>query len=228
MEFRRLGATDLDVSVVCLGTMTWGVQNSEVDAHAQLDRAVDHWGINFIDSAEGYPVPPTAETSGRTEAYIGTWLAKRPGLRDRLVIATKVIGMNNAQPHIRDGKGRLDRANIVAAVEGSLKRLRTDRIQWIGPEAAASKEILFSESNALAALANALRLIVAADFDALAADYVIELRGDERQWIVRLQPRSATQRRQLEYLELHGEASAMKTIIVVESHGERTTTRLHR
>jgi len=128
MEFRRLGATDLDVSVVCLGTMTWGVQNSEVDAHAQLDRAVDHWGINFIDSAEGYPVPPTAETSGRTEAYIGTWLAKRPGLRDRLVIATKVIGMNNAQPHIRDGKGRLDRANIVAAVEGSLKRLRTDRI----------------------------------------------------------------------------------------------------
>ena len=128
MEFRRLGVTDLDVSVVCLGTMTWGVQNTEADAHAQLDRAVERWGINFIDTAEGYPVPPSAAVQGRTEAYIGSWLAARPARRDRLVIASKVIGMNNAQPHIRDGKGRLDRAAIMAAVEGSLARMRTDRI----------------------------------------------------------------------------------------------------
>jgi len=128
MQYRRLGDTDLDVSVIGLGTMTWGVQNSEADAHAQLDRAVDRWGVNFIDTAEGYPVPPTAENSGRTETCIGTWLAKRPGLRAKLVIATKVIGMNNAQPHIRDGKGRLDRAAITAAIDGSLRRLRTDHV----------------------------------------------------------------------------------------------------
>ena len=128
MQYRRLGDTDLDVSVIGLGTMTWGVQNSEADAHAQLDRAVDRWGVNFIDTAEGYPVPPTAENSGRTETCIGSWLAKRPGLRAKLVIATKVIGMNNAQPHIRDGKGRLDRAAITAAIDGSLRRLRTDHV----------------------------------------------------------------------------------------------------
>ena len=128
MQYRRLGATDLDVSVICLGTMTWGVQNSEADAHAQLDRAVDHFGVNFIDTAEGYPVPPTPETSGRTEAYLGTWLAKRPAQRAKLVIATKVVGMNNAQPHIRDGKGRLDRAAITAAIDGSLRRLRSDYV----------------------------------------------------------------------------------------------------
>ena len=73
MEFRRLGRTDIQVSLICLGTMTWGEQNTEAEAHAQLDYALDH-GINFIDAAEMYPVPPKAETQGRTETYIGTWL----------------------------------------------------------------------------------------------------------------------------------------------------------
>ena len=107
-------------------------------------------------------------------------------------------------------------------------RLSTDRMQWVGPDGVASKTILFSDSNAVAALANALRLVVAADLEALTADYDIELRGDERRWTVRLKPRSTAVRRQLEYLELQGEASAMTTIVVVEPQGERTTTRLHR
>jgi aryl-alcohol dehydrogenase-like predicted oxidoreductase len=128
MEFRRLGTTDLDVSVICLGTMTWGVQNSEADAHAQLDRAFDVHGINFIDTAEAYPVPPSREVQGDTERHIGTWFKNNPARRRRTILATKVIGANNASPYIRDGNGRLDRANIVAAVEGSLQRLQTD---WI-------------------------------------------------------------------------------------------------
>lgn len=128
MQYRRLGTSDIDVSVICLGTMTWGVQNSEAEAHAQLDRAVDHHGINFIDTAEGYPVPPKADNQGTTERHIGTWLKSRPGKRAKVVLATKVIGMNNAQPHIRDGKGRLDRPSIMAAIEGSLRRLQTDYI----------------------------------------------------------------------------------------------------
>jgi aryl-alcohol dehydrogenase-like predicted oxidoreductase len=73
MQYRRLGTTDLDVSLICLGTMTWGEQNSEAEAHAQLDRALEH-GINFIDAAEMYPVPPRADTFGRTEEYVGAWL----------------------------------------------------------------------------------------------------------------------------------------------------------
>lgn len=128
MKYRRLGTTDLDVSVICLGTMTWGVQNSEADAHAQLDRAVETHGINFLDTAEMYPVPPTAETQGASERHIGSWLAQRPGMRSRVVIASKVVGANNSAPHMRDGKGRLDRAAITAAVDGSLRRLRTDHI----------------------------------------------------------------------------------------------------
>lgn len=127
MQYRRLGTTDLDVSLICLGTMTWGEQNSEAEAHAQLDRAVD-LGVNFIDAAEMYPVPPKPETFGRTEAHIGTWLKKRPEMRGKVVLASKVTGANNSMPHVRDGKGRLDRANIAAAIDGSLKRLQTDYI----------------------------------------------------------------------------------------------------
>ncbi|MBI3452331.1 MAG: NADP(H)-dependent aldo-keto reductase [Rhodospirillales bacterium] len=126
-EYRRLGTTDLDVSSICLGTMTWGEQNSEADAHAQLDRALE-LGINFIDAAEMYPVPPRAETFGRTEAFIGTWFKQRPGARDKVALATKVTGANNRTPHVRDGKGRLDRKTVEIAIEGSLKRLQTDRI----------------------------------------------------------------------------------------------------
>ncbi len=125
MQYRPLGTTGLDVSLICLGTMTWGEQNSESEAHAQLDRAME-LGVNFIDVAEMYSVPPKPETFGSSEACIGTWFKKRPEMRKKVILATKVTGMNNAMPHVRDGKGRLDRANIVAALDGSLKRLQTD------------------------------------------------------------------------------------------------------
>jgi aryl-alcohol dehydrogenase-like predicted oxidoreductase len=127
MRYSPLGRTGLSVSRVCLGTMTFGEQNSEGDAHRQLDYAVER-GINFIDTAEMYPVPPRAETQGRTEAYIGTWLNARRR-RDDLVIATKVVGpVRNGTSHIRPGKVRLDRANIEAAIDSSLKRLQTDYV----------------------------------------------------------------------------------------------------
>jgi aryl-alcohol dehydrogenase-like predicted oxidoreductase len=106
--------------------MTFGQQNNEHEAHAQLDRALDA-GVNFIDTAEMYPVPPRAQTQGRTEQYIGSWLAER-GCRDRVVLATKVAGPADWLPYLRGGKARLDRPNIEAAIEGSLKRLRTDYI----------------------------------------------------------------------------------------------------
>ena len=126
MQFRTLGGTDLKVSAICLGTMNWGEQNSEVEAHGQLDCAVAA-GVNFIDTAELYPVPPRAETQGRTEQYLGSWLKTRRD-RDALVIATKVCGPGAWIPHIRDGKAKLDRANIEAALDASLKRLQTDYV----------------------------------------------------------------------------------------------------
>lgn len=126
MQQRRLGQTDLKVSTLCLGTMTFGQQNTQRQAHAQLDRALEA-GINFIDTAEMYPVPPLAETQGRTEQYIGSWLAAR-GHRDRVVLATKVAGPSDWLPYLRGGNARLDRPNIEAAVETSLERLRTDYI----------------------------------------------------------------------------------------------------
>ena len=126
MEYRPLGRSGLNVSALCLGTMTFGEQNSEAEAHAQLDRAVAA-GINFIDTAEMYPVPPRAETQGLTEAYIGSWLAKRGG-RDRLVLATKVAGPADWLGYLRDGTPRLDKANIETALDGSLQRLGTDYI----------------------------------------------------------------------------------------------------
>lgn len=127
MEYRRLGRTDLRVSVVALGTMTWGEQNTEVDGHRQMDYALDH-GVNFWDAAEMYPVPTRAETYGRTEEIIGSWLAQRGG-RDRIVLATKVVGPDDDRfPYIRDGAPRLDRRNITAALDASLRRLRTDYV----------------------------------------------------------------------------------------------------
>src|ERR1700710_177854 len=124
-EYRQLGRTDLHVSSICLGTMTWGQQNSEAEGHAQLDWALDH-GINFIDTAEMYSIPPKAETQGWTERIIGTWLKARGG-RDKIVLASKVSG-RRSRGYIRpDGKGaRLDRPNIEFAVEASLRRLQTD------------------------------------------------------------------------------------------------------
>ncbi len=126
MEYRRLGRTELRVSAICLGTMTWGEQNSEAEAHAQMDLALDR-GVNFWDAAEMYPVPPRAETYGRTESYIGTWLARRGG-RDRIVLATKVAGPDARLTYVRDGRLRLDRRNIEAALDASLARLRTDYV----------------------------------------------------------------------------------------------------
>lgn len=129
MHQRRLGRTDTAVSVITLGTMTWGEQNSEADAHAQLDLAVDH-GVNLIDAAEMYPVPPKPETQGRTEQYLGTWLAK-PGNRARVLVATKAAGpvRQAHQPrHVRNGETRHDRANLTAALDASLERLRTDHV----------------------------------------------------------------------------------------------------
>ncbi|WP_444942794.1 NADP(H)-dependent aldo-keto reductase [Microbulbifer sp. ZKSA006] len=128
MEYRQLGTTDLKVSQICLGTMTYGEQNSEAEAAEQLDYALAQ-GVNFIDCAEMYPVPPRPETQGRTEEYIGNWLAARGG-RDRIVLATKVAGRsaaNSGVGHIRSGP-RLSREQILQACDDSLKRLRTDYI----------------------------------------------------------------------------------------------------
>jgi aryl-alcohol dehydrogenase-like predicted oxidoreductase len=124
MEYRPLGNTDLNVSLICLGTMTWGEQNTADEAYAQLDMALDA-GVNFIDTAELYSIPPKAETYGKTEEIIGQWLAAR-GNRDKVILASKVAAQSEWLPHIRNGKSRLDAPNIVSALEGSLKRLQTD------------------------------------------------------------------------------------------------------
>ncbi len=125
MHYTQLGGSGIKVSRICLGTMTWGEQNTEADAHAQLDRALAA-GVNFIDTAELYPVPPRAETQGRTESYIGSWL-KRRGARDRVLLATKVAGPAERLAHIRPAL-RLDRHNIESALEASLRRLQTDYV----------------------------------------------------------------------------------------------------
>lgn len=125
MDYRSLGKTDIKVSKICLGTMTWGEQNTEAEAHQQLDYAVDH-AVNFIDAAEMYPVPPKAETQGRTEQYLGSWLHKR-GRRDDLVVATKVTGRSSGFPYLRDGP-RLNAQQITQALEDSLRRLQTDYV----------------------------------------------------------------------------------------------------
>jgi len=126
MEYRQLGRTDLRVSALCLGTMTWGEQNSEAEGHAQIERA-KACGINFMDTAEMYPVPPRAETYSRTEQIIGSYFKQR-GDRADWILASKIAGPGNGIGHIRDGKLKFDRAHIVAALDESLKRLQTD---WI-------------------------------------------------------------------------------------------------
>lgn len=126
MQKRRLGRSDLEVTVVGLGTMTWGQQNTEIEAHAQLDLAIDH-GVNLVDVAEMYPVPPMAQTAGRTETYVGSWLA-RTKRRDEIVLATKITGPSRGFSWIRDGGTRFTWQHLVAACEGSLQRLQTDVI----------------------------------------------------------------------------------------------------
>ncbi len=126
MDSRPLGKTGIKVSAICLGTMTWGEQNSEADAHRQLDLAADS-GVTFIDTAEMYPIPVKAGTQGFTESIIGSWL-KRAQNRGRVAIATKVSGRSREFTWLRGGVTRLDRANITAAVEASLRRLGIDVI----------------------------------------------------------------------------------------------------
>ena len=124
MEYRKLGNTDLNVSALCLGTMTWGKQNTQDEAFAQLDYALER-GINFIDTAEMYPVPPETETQGATDIMIGNWLAER-GCRNQVVLATKIAGPGLGT--VRGGQGDYSRANIETAVNESLQRLQTDVI----------------------------------------------------------------------------------------------------
>ncbi len=124
MEFRKLGRSDIRVSVMALGSMTWGEQNSEAEAHAQLDLACDR-GVNFIDTAELYAVPRKAETYGLTERYIGSWLAAR-GRRDQVVLASKVVGPMGEAKWIRGGENRFTPAHLTQALDDSLKRCQTD------------------------------------------------------------------------------------------------------
>ena len=123
----QLGQSDLHVTPICLGTMTFGEQVNEADAHAILDHSLAR-GVNFIDTAEMYAVPPRAETYNATEIILGNWFAKTPGARDKLVLATKVAGPSRGMPWIRGGSPDLTAADIVAACEGSLKRMKTDVI----------------------------------------------------------------------------------------------------
>ena len=126
MLYRPLGRSPLKVSALCLGTMTWGEQNSQRDAFAQIDRAQDA-GVNFIDTAEMYPVPPRGETYGATERILGQYLHERGG-RDRWILTSKVAGPNRDMQHIRGGHTRFNREHITAALDASLKRLQTDYI----------------------------------------------------------------------------------------------------
>ena len=122
-----LGVSDLQVSPICLGTMTFGEQVGRDEAHQILDRALER-GIHFVDTAEMYAVPPRRETFGATETIIGEWFAARPGVRRRVVLATKVAGPSRNMDWIRNGSTNLTPADIVQACNDSLKRLQTDVI----------------------------------------------------------------------------------------------------
>ena len=124
MEYRKLGRTDLEISAVGLGTMTWGFQNTQEEGFEQMDYALEH-GVNFFDTAEMYAIPPTTSTFGTTESIIGNWFASRLN-REKVILATKITGPG--LPWIRAGKNFIDKKNIKLAVEASLKRLQTDYI----------------------------------------------------------------------------------------------------
>jgi aryl-alcohol dehydrogenase-like predicted oxidoreductase len=126
MQKVQLGRSGLQVTPICLGTMTFGEQVDEATAHAILDRSLER-GIDFIDTAEMYSVPARAPTFGATETIIGNWFAKRPGARQKLVLATKVAGPSRGMPWVREGEG-LTPKDILASCEGSLRRLQTDVI----------------------------------------------------------------------------------------------------
>ena len=124
MKFRKLGNTNLNVSLICLGTMTWGTQNSEKDAFEQMDYSIDQ-GINFFDTAELYSVPPTKDSYGKTETIIGNWFEKRKN-RDKIILASKIAGPG--LDWIRGGKNSFSEKKIEEAIDNSLKRLKTDYI----------------------------------------------------------------------------------------------------
>ncbi|NRF31925.1 NADP(H)-dependent aldo-keto reductase [Vibrio coralliilyticus] len=124
MQYNKLPHSTLEISKICLGTMTFGEQNTEQDAFSQLDYALER-GVNFIDTAEMYPVPPKADSQGSTEQYIGNWL-KKSGKREKVVLATKIAGPRNV-PYIRDNMS-LDRRNVHQAIDDSLQRLQTDYV----------------------------------------------------------------------------------------------------
>jgi len=124
MEYRKLGRTDLELSVVGLGTMTWGHQNTQDEGFEQMDYAIEH-GVNFFDTAEMYAIPPSADTFGTTETIIGNWFASRQK-RDQVILATKITGPGLSW--IRGGNNVIDKKNIILAVESSLQRLQTDYI----------------------------------------------------------------------------------------------------
>ena len=128
MKYRKLGTTDIDVSVICLGTMTWGEQNTQQDGFDQMNYAVER-GINFFDTAEVYSIPTKAETYGKTEEIIGNWFSQNKK-RDDIILATKICAKGGGNSWIRDGGPNLvfDKKNIDEAIDGSLKRLKTDYV----------------------------------------------------------------------------------------------------
>jgi aryl-alcohol dehydrogenase-like predicted oxidoreductase len=128
MKYRKLGNTDIEVPVICLGTMTWGQQNTEAQAHEQLNYAVDDRGITFIDTAEIYPVPPTGELQGTTERFMGTWLKNRTD-RDNLFVASKVaVAPGLVTTRESGAEGKFNKKSIEEAIDGTLERLQTDYV----------------------------------------------------------------------------------------------------
>lgn len=165
MKYNQLGEGDLRVSEICLGTMTYGQQNTIEEAHQQLDYAIAQ-GVNFIDAAEMYPVPVQAETQGLTESYIGEWLARQQ--RDNLIIATKIAGPGRNFHWLRDGKQGIDRKNVEQAVDASLKRLKTDyidlyQIHWPDRYVPRFGETIYDPSQERDTVAIAEQLTVFAD-----------------------------------------------------------------
>jgi len=124
VEYKKLGRTGLDISVIGLGTMTWGLQNTQAEGFEQMDYALEQ-GVNFFDTAEMYAIPPSEPTFGATETIIGNWFASRSN-RDKVILTSKIAGPG--LPWIREGKSYIDKKNILQALEGSLKRLKTDYI----------------------------------------------------------------------------------------------------
>ena len=122
MNYKKLGNTNLDVSTICLGTMTWGQQNTQEEGFEQMDYALEQ-GVNFFDTAELYAIPPKKNTYGKTEEIIGNWFTQKKN-RKKIIIATKIAGPGLSW--IRDGKNQFNKKNIELAVESSLKRLKTD------------------------------------------------------------------------------------------------------